>query len=186
MASYEAIIFQKELFEDELKKIGDNAFDDAAEFIMNGEWEASEISDGDKEGIWDKVIDLKFDDLRAWVAEYGAGRHMRTDNPYLGEYLRSGLTYPLRPSEGTVVKRGGWRVPYESLDIETGEIVMHLSSNPPGKPLPQSFQDKVDTVPEPFLENLLDQAFRIFKDSFERQLDALDMSQFFGKEEIQV
>lgn len=187
MASYEAVIFQQELFEDELRKIGDNALDDAAEFIANSEWKASKDGNGEMDSAWDKIVNLKFDDLRAWVAEYGAGKHANIAcNPYWGEYITSGLTYPGRPSDGTVVKRGGWRIPYKSLDIDTGEIVEHKSSNPPGKPLPRSFQDKVDTVPDPFLEDLLDQAFRIFEDSFERQFENLDMSQFFMKEEIQV
>lgn len=185
MASYEALIFQQELFEDELRKICDKALDEAAEFIEGGEWTAS-IDKEYSDGAWDKIIDLKFDDLRAWVAEYGAGKHLRTDNPYWGDYLGSGLTYPQRPSDGTVVKRGGWKKEYNSLDIDTGEIVTHYSSNPAGKPLPRSFQDKVDTVPDPFLETLLSQAFRVFEMSVDRQMESLDMSRFIFKEEIQV
>lgn len=185
MASYEAVIFQQELFEDELRKVGDNALDDAAEFIMNSEWFANGSKhDSGSDGDWDKVIDLEFGDLRAWVAEYGSGKYAQTDrNPYWGEYLYSGLTSPMRQGS-RAVRRG--KGSHSSLDIESGEIVEHEGKDPPGGYLPNSWQDKFSVPADPFLEDLLDQAFRIFEDSFERQLENLDMSQFFKKEEIQV
>ena len=183
MASYEALIFQQQLFEDELKKICDNALDEAADFIKGGEWTAS-IDKEYSDGSWDKIIDLKFDDLRAWVAEYGAGTLAQTGrNPYWGEYLHSGLTSPMRQG-GRVVKRG--RGSYPSLDVESGEIVEHEGANPAGGYLPYSWQSKISVPADPFLETLLSQAFRVFEMSVDKQMESLDMSRFIFKEEIQV
>lgn len=184
MASYDALIFQQELFDDEVKKICDKALDDAAEFIMNGEWKASKVKEG-ADGQWDKAIDLQFDDLRVWVAEYGAGRYADTKrNPYWGDYLASGLTSAQRSSGGRVVKRGNTE--YSTFDIESGEIVLRTGGKPAGGYIPDGFQEHIDTVPDPFLEDLLDQAFRVFEDSFDRQFGQLDMSRFIFKEERQV
>lgn len=183
MASYEALIFQQELFEDEMKKICDKALDEAAEFIEGGEWTAS-IDKEYSDGAWDKIIDLKFDDLRAWVAEYGAGTLAQTDrNPYWKKYLSSGLTSPTRQG-GRVVKRG--RGSYHTLDVESGEIVEHEGANSAGGYLPDSWQSKIAVPADQFLETLLSQAFRVFEMSVDRQMESLDMSRFIFKEEIQV
>ena len=183
MASYEALIFQQELFEDELKKICDKALDEAAEFIEGGEWTAS-VDKEYSDGVWDKIIDLKFDDLRAWVAEYGAGTLAQTGrNPYWGEYLYSGLTSPMRQG-GRVVKRGKGSHP--SLDVESGEIVEHEGANFAGGYLPDSWQSKIAVPADPFLETLLSQAFRVFEMFVDKQMESLDMSRFIFKEEIQV
>ena len=183
MASYEALIFQQQLFEDELKKICDKALDEAAEFIEGGEWTAS-VDKEYSDGVWDKIIDLKFDDLRAWVAEYGAGTLAQTDrNPYWEKYLSSGLTSPTRQG-GRVVKRG--RGSYPTLDVESGEIVEHEGANFAGGYLPDSWQSKIAVPADPFLETLLSQAFRVFEMSVDRQMESLDMSRFIFKEEIQV
>ena len=184
MASYEALIFQQQLFEEELKKICDKALDEAAEFIEGGEWTAS-VDKEYSDGVWDKIIDLKFDDLRAWVAEYGAGTLAQTGrNPYWKEYLHSsGLTSPMRQG-GRVVKRG--RDSYPSLDVESGEIVEHEGQNPAGGYLPDSWQSKIAVPADQFLETLLSQAFRVFEMSVDKQMESLDMSRFIFKEEIQV
>lgn len=183
MASYEALIFQQDLFEEELKKICDKALDEAAEFIEGGEWTAS-IDKEYSDGAWDKIIDLKFDDLRAWVAEYGAGTLAQTGrNPYWGEYLYSGLTSPMRQG-GRVVKRGKGSHP--SLDVESGEIVEHEGANFAGGYLPDSWQSKIAVPADPFLETLLSQAFRVFEMFVDKQMESLDMSRFIFKEEIQV
>ena len=183
MASYEALIFQQQLFEEELKKICDKALDEAAEFIEGGEWTAS-VDKEYSDGVWDKIIDLKFDDLRAWVAEYGAGTLAQTGrNPYWGEYLYSGLTSPMRQG-GRVVKRGKGSHP--SLDVESGEVVEHEGANSAGGYLPDSWQSKIAVPADPFLETLLSQAFRVFEMSVDRQMESLDMSRFIFKEEIQV
>ena len=184
MASYEALIFQQQLFEEELKKICDKALDEAAEFIEGGEWTAS-VDKEYSDGVWDKIIDLKFDDLRAWVAEYGAGTLAQTGrNPYWKEYLHSsGLTSPMRQG-GRVVKRG--RDSYPSLDVESGEIVEHEGANPVGGYIPDSWQSKIAVPADPFLESLLSQAFRVFEMSVDKQMESLDMSRFIFKEEIQV
>lgn len=185
MASYEALIFQQELFEDELRKICDKALDEAAELIMGSEWFANGSKhDSGSDGEWDKVIDLEFGDLRAWVAEYGAGTLAQTGrNPYWGEYLYSGLTSPMRQG-GRVVKRGKGSHP--SLDVESGEIVEHEGANSAGGYLPDSWQSKIAVPADPFLETLLSQAFRVFEMSVDRQMESLDMSRFIFKEEIQV
>ena len=184
MASYEALIFQQQLFEDELRKICDKALDEAAEFIEGGEWTAS-VDKEYSDGVWDKIIDLKFDDLRAWVAEYGAGTLAQTGrNPYWKEYLHSsGLTSPMRQG-GRVVKRGKGSHP--SLDVESGEIVEHEGANSVGGYLPDSWQSKIAVPADPFLETLLSQAFRVFEMSVDKQMESLDMSRFIFKEEIQV
>ena len=184
MASYEALIFQQQLFEEELKKICDKALDEAAEFIEGGEWTAS-VDKEYSDGVWDKIIDLKFDDLRAWVAEYGAGTLAQTGrNPYWKEYLHSsGLTSPMRQG-GRVVKRG--RDSYPSLDVESGEIVEHEGQNPAGGYLPDSWQSKIAVPADQFLETLLSQAFRVFEMFVDKQMESLDMSRFIFKEEIQV
>ena len=183
MASYEALIFQQELFEEELKKICDKALDEAAEFIEGGEWTAS-VDKEYSDGVWDKIIDLKFDDLRAWVAEYGAGTLAQTGrNPYWGEYLYSGLTSPMRQGV-RVVKRGKGSHP--SLDVESGEIVEHEGANSAGGYLPDSWQSKIAVPADPFLETLLSQAFRVFEMFVDKQMESLDMSRFIFKEEIQV
>ena len=183
MASYEALIFQQDLFEDELRKICDKALDEAAEFIEGGEWTAS-VDKEYSDGVWDKIIDLKFDDLRAWVAEYGAGTLAQTGrNPYWEKYLSSGLTSPTRQG-GRVVKRG--RGSYSSLDVESGEIVEHEGANSVGGYIPDSWQSKIAVPADPFLESLLSQAFRVFEMFFDKQMESLDMSRFIFKEEIQV
>ena len=183
MASYEALIFQQQLFEEELKKICDKALDEAAEFIEGGEWTAS-VDKEYSDGVWDKIIDLKFDDLRAWVAEYGAGTLAQTGrNPYWEKYLSSGLTSPTRQG-GRVVKRG--RGSYPTLDVESGEIVEHEGQNPDGGYISDSWQSKIAVPADPFLESLLSQAFRVFEMFFDKQMESLDMSRFIFKEEIQV
>lgn len=189
MASYEALIFQQQLFEEELKKICDKALDEAAELIMGSEWFANGSKhDSGSDGEWDKVIDLEFGDLRAWVAEYGSGIYAQTGrNPYWGEYLYSGLTSPTRQSGGfgsRAVRRGSGLHP--SLDIESGEIVEHEGKNPTGGYLPDSWQEKLSVPADEFLETLLSQAFRVFEMSVDRQMESLDMSRFIFKEEIQV
>lgn len=184
MASCEVLIFQQELFEEELKKIGDNALQKAADVVKTGSaWSASE-KDQTIEGDWDKQINLMFDDLRAWVDEYGSGIYAETGrNPYWGEYLGSGLTNPSRPGN-RVVKRG--RGSYESFDVTSGEIVEHEGANPSGGYLPESWQSKIAIAANPFLENLLNDAYQAFQESFNQQLNSLDMSKFIIKETIQM
>lgn len=185
MASYEALIFQQENFEEELKKIGDKALEEAAKVVKNGSrWSASE-KDQAIEGDWDKQINLMFNDLRAWVDEYGSGLYVEADrNPYWGEYKGSGLTYPSRSSSGAIVRRG--RGEYSTLDVTTGEIVSHNGGNPPGGHVSPSIEKGASIAANPFLQDLLNEAYQAFENSFNQQLESLDMSKFITKETIQV
>lgn len=184
MASYEAITFQPELFKQEMFKLYDKALDEAVEYVEknfkpDGGRKTSESSTGTG-----KEIEVSANSLRAWVLEYGAGIEADTGrNPYWGEYLGSGLTSRSRTS-GRVVKRG--RGSYTTFNTDTGEITSHEGQSPQGGYLPQGWQEQVARTPEPFLQQMLEQAYRVFENRANSLLKSVDPERIFSKSTINV
>lgn len=184
MASYEAITFQPELFKQEMFKLYDKALDEAVEYVEknfkpDGGRKTSESSTGTG-----KEIEISANSLRAWVLEYGSGLEADIGrNPYWGEYLASGLTGTKRPG-GRVYRRGNKE--YQSFDVDTGEEVSEVGENPVGGFLPDSFSEKITRSPQPFLQQMLEQAYRVFENRANSLSKSVDPERFFSKSTINV
>ena len=179
MATYTRIVFSEQAFNNEILRICDQALDDAIGHILGNEWfQGSTPQQADSNGMESYFI-IPANSLKAWIVEYGQGRGAETDrNPYWDDYLKSGLTHENRPSDGTVLKRGS--DDYYSVDFTHGEIRHYdRGAEPSGDPVNQGLQKASTRKAEPFLQDLLREAFRVFEASFENYIKNFNMQKCF-------
>lgn len=190
MASYESLSFQLDLFKQELFAIYDSALNEAVEYV-----ERNFKPDGGTRGTPlytenGKEITVQANSLMAWVLEYGAGIKADTQrNPYWDEYLKSGLTSARRRS-GRIVQRSGV---YQTLNLDdNGTIITRRSGGREGSYIPdtgdeyQVTQEKVARDPEPFLQDMLQQAYAIFEEKAYSLSQNINPNKFFIKSMVNV
>lgn len=184
MATYEALVFQPELYKQELFKVYDKALDEAVNYIeRNFKPDGGTETARYKSGTGAEST-ITANSLRAWVVEYGAGIEADTGrNPYWGEYLGSGLTSRSRAG-GRVVKRG--RGSYQTFDTDSGLLTSHEGQNPQGGYLPQGWQEQVARTPQPFLQEMLEQAYKEFESKANSLSKSVNPEKFFTKSIITV
>ena len=179
MATYTRLVFSEQAFHDEVMRIGDQALDDAVAHILGNEWfKGSTPNQASRDGM-ETYFEIPANDLKAWVAEYGRGRGAETErNPYWKQYLQSGLTHKDRPSDGTVLKRG--LEGYDSVDFHQNKIVHYdRGGKPSGEPVNEGLQKALEKKPEPFLQDLLKEAFEVFKSSFNSNMQNFNVQRCF-------
>lgn len=187
MASYDALVFQPDLFKREMFKICERALDEAVENALTdpkfggGTQKVLSSSDTYKE------VEVTAGSLKAWVYEYGSGLDMDMSNPYLGEYFASGLTSPYR-STPYGLYRGSSN--YQSFDVDSGEIVSHKASKigtlREGKVLPDFYQEKFTRSPQPFMQDMIEECWKVFLIKFESLSNSFDISKCFSVSNITV
>ena len=186
MASYEALTFSPSVFQDKMLAMCDKALLEAVGAIMSNEYfyNGTLRVVNDYEGF-DGHVTVTAGDLKAWIVEYGQGEAADTvRNPYWKDYVQSGYTHRSRQN-GTVLRRGAGS--YESINFEKNTIVQHDSgSEPSGTPVSNALQRALSREPKPFLQELLQEAFRAFESSFNSQLQSFDISSCFVKSQINV
>lgn len=186
MASYETLTFSQSVFQDKMLAICDRALEDAVLVILGNEYFYNGTIKilSDYEGF-DGYAEVTAGDLKAWIVEYGQGEAADTTrNPYWGDYVRSGYTHRDRQS-GTVLRRGAGS--YESINFEKNKIQTHTSgSEPSGTPVSATLQKALSREPEPFLQELLQEAYAAFDSSFDAQMQTFDISSCFVKSQINV
>lgn len=178
MATYDVLIFQEEAFREEVKRICDEALDKAVEICKSDssfQGESSRIISNSASG---KEVEVESGTLKAWVLEYGAGKYMDTSNPYLGEYLYSGLTARGRPIPN-VARRG--KGPHMSLNVETGELVTQQGGDPEGMKLPDWWAEEhgINQKAQPFMQKLLEKCFQTFVEIFDSRYNSIDIDRFY-------
>lgn len=184
MASYESLSFQLDLFKQELFAIYDSALNEAVEYVEKNFKPDGGSKTKDVMTDYGREVQVSANSLMAWVLEYGAGMEADIErNPYWSEYLHSGLTSSRRTG-GRFVKRGNRE--YQTLDVNTGEIITRQGGNPEGGYIPDTFQDNVSREPEPFLQEMLQQAYSIFEDRAYSLSQNIDPNKFFIKSIVNV
>lgn len=176
MASYESITFQPSLFKEKMLVICDDALDEAVDVIRGNEYFANgEITYLPEHNEFDGYVEISASDLKAWLVEYGTGEFMRKDNPYLDEYKRSPYYFNLRRYRNDdIVFRGKQK--YTQLDYESGSgEVTREGSNPAGKVINKG------TPAQPFLQQLIEEAYKAFENSLYTKLSTFDISSCFYK-----
>lgn len=178
MATYDVLVFQEEAFREEVKRICDEALDKAVEICKSDSSFQGESSRTISNSASGKEVEVESGTLKAWVLEYGAGLDMDTSNPYLGEYFASGLTSGLR-STPYVVRRGSGS--YQTLNVETGELVTHQGGNPEGRRLPDWWHSEkgINQKPQPFMQKLLEKTFQTFMEIFDNRYNSIDIDRFY-------
>lgn len=184
MATYDVLVFQEERFREEVMRICDEALDKAIEICKNDPNFQGKDSKIKPYGNG-KEATIYSGSLKAWVLEYGAGDDMRMDNPYLREYLYSGLTSRDRPLP-TVARRG--KGPHSSLNVETGELVTHQGGDPEGRKLPSWWnkEHNINQKPQPFLQELLQKAYQTFLEIFDSRYNSINIDNFYEKTTITI
>lgn len=171
MATYDRLVFSQEVFKDEMNKLCDEALNEAVKEIQTNEWfYGTTPVYKDMEG-YDSYIEVYANHLKAWIVEYGLGSEMRTDNPYLEEYKNSKYYSPLRKryADNSVVFRGKGK--YEQLDYEKGHgTVTREGAEPAGERMLMSIP------PDPFLEDLMSEAWQVFERTFNSMVASFDFN----------
>lgn len=182
MASYESLTFDMAGFKEELFKVYDIALDEAVDYVVHNFKPDGGTKAGEFVFVDGKQVTVSANSLRAWVIEYGAGLEADIDrNPYWDEYVRSGFTSSRRTS-GRIVRRG--KGEYTTFDTKTGEFIQREGGNPEGGYLPDSFQKNVSEKPEPFVQEMLQQAYNIFADKAYSLSQSINPEKFFRKSSI--
>lgn len=173
MVSYDLLTFDEIAFKEEIMRICDRALNEAVEVIRKNEYfKNGEIKYLPLHNEYDGYVEVSASNLKAWLVEYGTGKYMRQDNPYLHEYKNSKYYYNLRKYKNdAVVYRG--KQEYTQLDYEGGDgEITRTGSNPAGK------ETGTDTQPEPFLENLIKDAWKAFENYYNNAIKSVDYSYF--------
>ena len=182
MASYESLTFQLDLFKQELFNAYDSALNEAVDYVVRNFKPDGGSKTGEFPLVDGKQVTVSANSLRAWVIEYGAGLEADISrNPYWDEYVRSGFTSPRRTS-GRIVRRG--KGEYTTFDTKTGEFIQREGGNPDGGYLPDSFQKNVSEKPEPFVQEMLQQAYSIFETRAYSLSQSINPEKFFIKSTI--
>lgn len=182
MASYESLTFQMADFKEELFSIYDIALDEAVNYVIhNFKPEGGSKTKDDPSDIG-REVQVSANSLMAWVLEYGSGFYADIHrNPYWDDYLHSGLTSSKRAAN-RFVKRG--KRTYQTLDLESGEIVTREGANPEGGYIPDRIQLDATRKPEPFLQDMLKQAYDIFESRAYSLSQSINPEKFFIKSVI--
>lgn len=185
MASYDALVFQQDLFKREMFRICEKALDEAVENALTdpkfggGTQKTLAASDTYKE------IEVSAGSLKAWVYEYGSGLAMDMSNPYLGEYFGSGLTAPSRASSAPhFVRRGAKQ--YSSFDVDTGAGVTKTGINKEGQVVPDFVAEEFTREPQPFMKEMIEECWKVFLAKFESLSSSFDISKCFSVSNITV
>lgn len=179
MVSYDLLVFSQDLFKDKVINIYDKALDKAVEVIKSNEYFANGtvniIEIFSTSSGYDKYVEVTATDIKAWIVEYGQGKAADTTrNPYWEEYVESGLTSPDR-TDGTVLRRGA--DPYESIDFKKGKLREHArGSEPAGTSVSNRLQNELSIAPTPFLQSLLEQAYKVFQKNVDSAMSNFDIS----------
>ena len=185
MAYYEVFSFSEQEFHEQMLAICDMALDEAVNTILANEYFKGGLVVSMPMENYTSFREITATDLKAWIVEYGMGDAADTErNPYWDEYVNSGYTSSLRTS-GTVVNRGSRFV--KSIDFENNKVTpFYRGSSPEGRVAPDNIQDKARFEPQPFLQDLLHEAFIAFNNSFNAKTSNFDVTTCFVKSQINI
>lgn len=187
MASYEALVFsERELFYKVLEMC-DAALDDAIDVILSNEYfRNGMITVVPKDG-YEMYKEVEASDLKAWVVEYGQGAEAEFwRNPYWQEYVNSGLTSRYRLTDARIRQRGYKRQGNPTVIFEENRVGSITGGNPEGRLLDDESQEAYSVKAEPFLEDLLHEAYIAFSDSFYARTSNFDITTCFVKSRFNV
>lgn len=179
MATYTRLVFSEQAFHDEVMRIGDQALDDAVAHILGNEWfKGSTPNQASRDGM-ETYFEIPANDLKAWIIEYGQGQSADIKrNPYWKQYVESGLTHENRRDNSAVLKRG--LEGYDTVDFHHNQIVHYnKGGEPSGEKVDPSLQKALDKKPKPFLQDLLKEAFEVFKSSFNSNMQNFNVQRCF-------
>ena len=187
MASYEALTFSPSVFHEKVLAMCDRALEDAVLVILGNEYFYNGTIQmlSDYEGF-DGYAEVTAGDLKAWIVEYGQGAKAEFwRNPYWEDYVRnSGLTNRWRLTDPRVRNRGaGSR---QTVNFDENSIRTFTGKNPEGRLLDEETQDEYSVEAEPFLQELLQEAYQAFEGSLSSQMQSFDISSCFVKSQINV
>lgn len=174
--TYDILVFDQSAFKTQLDAVCKKALESAIKSIM----QHPNFQGSDYYSIGENMYEVVSGDLLAWVKEYGSGDNAQVArNPYWGEYLHSGLTSPTRA--GPFAEKRG-KGSYQSLDVDSGEIVTHEGMNPRGGYLPTRYRATFSKPAQPFLKQMFNEAYEEFKRTFNKECDTIDPNTFIRKE----
>lgn len=176
MASYTRIVFSQEVFNSEMRKICDEALNDAVKVIQGNEWFRSAIPSYIEKDGFDSYAQLEADDLKAWIVEYGQGASAEFwRNPYWEDYVRnSGLTNRWRLTDPRIRNRGYSATGHKTVNFDNNTIDTIRGADPEGRLLDDDDQDAYSVEAEPFLQDLLEDALQVFISSFNSRIQSFN------------
>lgn len=185
MASYDALVFQPDLFKREMFSICEVALNEAVETALShpkfGGGTINTLANTDTY----KEVEVTAGSLKAWVYEYGSGLAMDMSNPYLSEYFGSGLTAPSRAGSAPhFVRRGAKQ--YNSFDVDTGAGVTKTGINKEGQVVPDFVAEEFTRDAEPFMKEMIEECWKAFLNRFEELSNSFDISKCFSVSNITV
>ena len=178
MASYDRLVFSLATFKDEMESIFDGALNEAVAEIQKNEWFSGtvpSIMGGDNE----TYAEVYANSLKAWIVEYGQGKDAEFwRNPYWKDYVESEYTHSGRINNPEVLYRGP--KPYVSIDFEHNKPRDHnRGGEPEGDPVSEGLQRVLSVKADPFLEELMDKAWRTFLDAVNTRLASFNCGACF-------
>lgn len=179
MTTYQTFTFNREAFNRDMLEIEEKCLKCAIEYIQGNEYfvngEVVQVPSFDGMTL---AYHVYASQLKAWVVEYGQGASIDKSNPFLSEYLRSGLTHPNRlQHDGRVLKRGS--AGYNTVNFSTNKVIYRdKGGEPEGTEVGKGMQKLLDRKPEPFLEDLIKDAYKAFEEEFNFLTSNLDISRY--------
>lgn len=180
MVTYDRLVFSEQAFKDKMFELIDDSLNAAVARIMTNEYFTGSVAKENSMTGFDKYLEIPTTDIKAWVVEYGQGAEAEFwRNPYWKEYVESKYTHSDRLKDPSVLKRGRER--YESIDFDHGKIRDHKEggAEPAGTKVSDGLQKALSVDAHPFLERLLDAAWKDFLATFEQGLQTFNLGSCF-------
>lgn len=181
MASYTRIVFSQEVFNNEMRKLCDEALNDAIKVVQGNEWFRGSTAEYIEKENFDSYAQLEANHLKAWIVEYGMGKDAEFwRNPYWEDYVRnSGLTNYWRLTDPRIRNRGRSPNGNETINFDKNEKETISGADPAGRLLDDDEQEAYSFEAEPFLQELLEAALQEFISSFNYKMQSFDCANCF-------